>query len=59
MTSLYTAWQVPDGHLSRLNDIEDRCDVLGRGTAAREWDLREKDILIQENLLRFADTLQM
>jgi len=25
----------------------------------REWDLREKDILIQENLLRFADTLQM
>jgi hypothetical protein len=25
----------------------------------REWDLKEKDILIQENLLRFADTLQM
>lgn len=23
----------------------------------REWDLKEKDILIQENLLRFADTL--
>jgi predicted transcriptional regulator len=25
----------------------------------REFDLKEKDILIQENLLRFAETLQM
>ena len=31
---------MPDGHLSRLNDIEGRCDVMGRGTAAHEWDLR-------------------
>ena len=30
---------MPDGHLSRLNGIEGRHDVLGRGMAAREWDL--------------------